>query len=54
MVAEKYLKRIKQEPKPIDEWTPEEWEVAYNALSVKHDKLRDILRRALQCLNSAV
>ena len=40
-------------PKPIDEWGVEEWEIAYNKLNEKFEKLRNHMRLALNLLNKA-
>ena len=48
------LKRNDPRPKPIEEWTAKEWEVAYNLLAKKHEDLRDRMRRAIMQLNAAI
>ena len=48
------LKRDEKKIKPVDEWTTAEWETAYNILTVKYNKLRDLMRRAIQTLNAAI
>ena len=45
--------RYDPKPKPIEEWTGAEWEIAYNKLNAKFDKLRDHMRLALNLLNKA-
>lgn len=46
-------KRNDPKPKPIDEWGTAEWEIAYNKLNEKYEKLRDHMRLALNLLNKA-
>jgi len=48
------LKRDEKKIKPVDEWTTAEWETAYNMLMEKYEKLRNVMRRALQTLNVAI
>ena len=40
-------------PKPIDEWGTTEWEIAYNKLNEKYEKLKNHMRLALNLLNKA-
>lgn len=47
-------KRNDPKPKPIEQWSSREWEVAYNQLLAKYEKLRESMRGALQHLNKAV
>ena len=54
MAAEKYLKKAKQEVKPVNEWSVEEWETAYNALAQKNRQLTAALSSALTTLSRAV
>lgn len=44
-------KRNDPKPKPIEEWGAEEWQVAYNLLQKKYDKLKDHMRIALNLLS---
>ena len=46
-------RRFTGEPKPIEEWTTKEWEVAYNILNEKFDKLKNKMRQALMNLSRA-
>jgi len=48
------LKRNDPKPKPIEEWTAKEWEVAYNLLMHKHEALRDRMRKAINQLSTAI
>ena len=45
--------RYDEKPKPIEEWTGKEWEIAYNKLNEKFEKLRDHMRLALNYMNKA-
>ena len=54
MTAEKYLKKAKQEVRPVNEWGVEEWETAYNALAQKNKQLTAALSSALTTLSRAV
>jgi len=54
MAAEKYLKRMKSEPKPVGEWSTAEWEAAYNIIAQKNKMLIASLGNALQILSRAV
>lgn len=47
-------KRKQVQEKPVDEWTVEDWEKAYNQLNAKYQKLRDLMRRAIQTLSVAI
>lgn len=47
-------KRNDVKPKPVEEWTVKEWEIAYNLLMQKHEELRRVMRKALQYLNAAI
>jgi len=40
-------------PKPMEEWTGKEWEIAYASLNARFDKLRDAMRKALGHLGRA-
>ena len=46
-------KRNDPVPKPIDEWGSEEWQIAYNKLNEKYERLRNHMRLALNLLNKA-
>jgi len=48
------LKRNEKKEVPVDEWGVKEWEAAYNVLTAKYNKLRDLMRRAIQTLNAAI
>jgi len=45
--------RYDPKPKPINEWGVEEWQMAYNKLNEKYEKLRNHMRLALNLLNKA-
>jgi len=45
--------RYDPQPKSIDEWTVKEWEIAYNKLNEKYEKLRNHMRLALNLLNKS-
>ena len=42
-----------KELKPIEKWTTQEWEIAYNLLNSKFDKLKNKMRIALNQLSEA-
>ena len=42
-----------QEVKPIEQWTPKEWEAAYNLLNERFEKLKNKMRQALNYLSMA-
>lgn len=46
-------KRNDPKPAPIEEWGAKEWEIAYNLLVKKYDKLKDHMRIALNLLSKA-
>ena len=48
------LKKTEKRVKPVEEWTAGDWETAYGVLMRKHERLREIMRLALQHLNKAV
>lgn len=48
------LKRDDKKTIPIEEWTVKEWETAFNILTAKYNKLRDLMRRAIQTLSVAI
>jgi len=48
------LKRDEKKEVPVEEWGAKEWETAYNILTAKYNKLRDLMRRAIQTLNAAI
>ncbi|HUX79671.1 MAG TPA: hypothetical protein VMW10_08025 [Alphaproteobacteria bacterium] len=48
------LKRDEKKVKSVEEWTAADWEVAYNVLQTKYDKLRNVMRRALQVLSVSI
>ena len=45
--------KVLQEAKPVEEWTAKEWEIAYNNLNAKFEKLRNHMRLGLNLLNKA-
>jgi len=47
-------KKQQEERKSRPPMTLAEWEQAYNALAVRYDKLRDVLRGAIQILSKVV
>jgi hypothetical protein len=54
VVVERMRKLGKVAPKPVDEWGAEEWQIAYNILTAKYEKLRDKMRLALNTLSAAI
>ena len=54
MPADKWIKKLEKKDKPVNEWTPEEWEAAYNILAQKNKQLISALGSALQTLSRAV
>lgn len=45
--------KIKLEAKPIEEFSKKDWEVAYNKLNEKHDKLKNKMRMAMNEISQA-
>jgi len=54
IIAERNKKLGKIEPKPVEEWTTKDWEVAYNLLTDKYNNLRNRMRQALNTLSYAI
>lgn len=53
--VKQYLaKKGKQEVKPVEDWNPQDWEIAYNILQAKYEALRIAMRKALNNLSSAI
>lgn len=40
-------------PKPIEQFDKKDWEVAYNQLNAKLDKLKDKMRKAMNAISQA-
>ena len=44
-------RKIKPEPKPIEKFDKRDWELAYNQLNAKFDKLKDRMRKAMNAID---
>lgn len=57
IVAEPMKQMVKrkkvQEVKPIEKFDKKDWENAYNQLNEKFDKLKDKMRKAMNCISQA-
>jgi len=42
-----------QEVKPIEKFDVKDWEAAYNILNEKYDKLKNKMRKAMNCISQA-
>lgn len=41
------------EVKPVEDWTTKEWETAYNSLNDNFAKLKNKMRKAMNCISQA-
>ena len=46
-------RKIPVKPKPIEQFDKKDWEAAYNALNTKFDKLKNKMRKAMNCISQA-
>ena len=46
-------RKIPITPKPIEEFDKKDWEVAYNQLNAKLDKLKNRMRKAMNAISQA-
>jgi len=46
-------RKFTAEPKPIEEFDKKDWETAYSTLNAKLDKLKNKMRKAMNCISQA-
>jgi len=46
-------RKFTPEPKPIEDFDKKDWETAYNQLNAKLDKLKNKMRKAMNCISQA-
>ena len=46
-------RKYQAEQKPIEQFDKKDWENAYNQLNVKFDKLKNKMRKAMNCISQA-
>jgi len=46
-------RKIQPEPKPIEKFDKKDWEIAYNQLHAEYDKLKNKMRKAMNCISQA-
>ena len=46
-------RKFQPAPKPIEQFDKKDWEIAYSQLNAKMDKLKNKMRKAMNCISQA-